>query len=58
MPADEALKFLAEALDTKEIEAYKHALLIWATKTAQASKEDAEACLPPKPVCLQDEWGE
>ena len=29
MPAEEALNFLADTLDNREIEAYKHSLLIW-----------------------------
>lgn len=49
---------LHETLNEREVEAYKHALTIWASRTANASGEDALACIPKKPECLLDEWGE
>ena len=55
MPAEEALNFLADTLDNREIEAYKHSLLIWASRTANVSGEDAMSCIPKKPLCLCDD---
>ena len=58
MPADECLDFLAHYLDQQEIEAYRHALLVWAAATTNASPEDRKAAMPKKPECLQDMFGD